>query len=342
MLSILRSPRAVLLRHLRTRSRGQSLVEFALILPLFLVFVAACLDLGRVFYANISLNNAAREGAMQAAKTPASFIANGACDPATNDVVCRVQLESKGSQVQVASTDISLSCSVAGCPKSAGSLVTVQVRGQFRLVTPLLSAIFGGQTLNLTSSATAQVEYLPDIATVTPPPAPVADFTGTPRTGVGSQLVTFNPDISTGSPTGWQWDLDGNGTVDSTLQYPTHTYTTGTYNVSLTIVSMSGVNTKLKTGYIVIDPAITPTPPPGSTPTPTIAPTPTPVPCTYPPNVIGQNPGTASANIINAGFAVVSYGDLTNGIKNKIQAQNPDATTCLNAGTTITLHYRLP
>jgi PKD repeat protein len=265
-------------------------------------------------------------------------VANGACDPVTNDVVCRVQLESKGSQVQVASTDISLSCSVAGCPKSAGSLVTVLVRGQFRLVTPLLSAIFGGQTLNLTSSATAQVEYLPDIATVTPPPAPVADFTGTPRTGVTSQLVTFNPDISTGSPTGWQWDLDGNGTVDSTLQYPTHTYTTGTYNVSLTIVSMSGVNTKLKTGYIVIDPAASPS----SSVAPSASPSATPVPCTYPPNVIGQNPGTASANIINAGFAVVSYGDLTTGIKNKIQAQNPDATTCLNPGVTITLHYRLP
>jgi len=335
MLSILRSPRAMLLRHLRTRSRGQSLVEFALILPLFLVFVAACLDLGRVFYANISLNNAAREGAMQAAKTPTSFIANGACDPATNDVVCRVQLESKGSQVQVASTDISVSCSVAGCPKSAGSLVTVQVRGSFRLVTPLLSAIFGGQTLNLTSSATAQVEYLPDIATVTPPPAPVADFTGTPTTGVGSQLVTFNPDSSTGSPTGWQWDLDGDGTVDSTLQYPTHTYTTGTYNVSLTIVSISGISTKLKSAYIVIDPPVGPPPPPPVA-------TPTPTPCTYPPDVMGENPGTASADIIGAGFAAMPYGDLTTGPKNKVQAQNPDHTTCLNAGTTITFHYRLP
>jgi Flp pilus assembly protein TadG len=332
MLSILRSPRTALLRHLRTRSRGQSLVEFALILPLFLVFVAACLDLGRVFYANISLNNAAREGAMQAAKTPASFIANGACDPVTNDVVCRVQLESKGSQVQVASTDISLSCSVAGCPKSAGSLVTVQVRGQFRLVTPLLSAIFGGQTLNLTSSATAQVEYLPDIATVTPPPAPVADFTGTPTTGVGSQLVTFNPDISTGSPTGWQWDLDGDGTVDSTIHYPTRTYTTGSYNVSLTIVSISGISTKIKPNYIVIAPPVGPPPPPPVA-------TPTPTPCTYPPDVMGQKPGTASANILDAGFAVISYGDLLSGPRNKIQAQNPDHTTCLAAGTTITIHY---
>ena len=51
-------------------------------------------------------------------------------------------------------------------------------------------------------------------------------------------------------------------------------------------------------------------------------------------------PGTASANLINAGFNVLSYPDLTSGTKNRIQAQNPDHTQCLNAGTVITLHYR--
>lgn len=97
MPSILRRPRRAIRRHLATRSRGQSLVEFALILPLFLVFVAACLDLGRVFYANISLNNAAREGAMQAASKTGTFIQDGPCDAVNNTVVCRVQFASKGS-----------------------------------------------------------------------------------------------------------------------------------------------------------------------------------------------------------------------------------------------------
>src|SRR4051812_15839844 len=64
----------------RQKSRGQSLVEFALVLPVFLVFLAAALDLGRVFYANISLNNAAREGAFEAAKHPQAFGAGQSCD----------------------------------------------------------------------------------------------------------------------------------------------------------------------------------------------------------------------------------------------------------------------
>ena len=51
-------------------------------------------------------------------------------------------------------------------------------------------------------------------------------------------------------------------------------------------------------------------------------------------------PNTAAANLGNAGFGVVSYGDLTTGQKNKIQAQNPDHTQCLASGTVIYLHYR--
>ena len=42
---------------------GQSLVEFALILPLLLMLVLGALDFGRLFYTKIILTNAAREGA---------------------------------------------------------------------------------------------------------------------------------------------------------------------------------------------------------------------------------------------------------------------------------------
>src|SRR4026207_400283 len=133
----------------RPRSRGQSLVEFALILPLLLIFLATILDLGRIYYANISLLNAAREGAFQASKTPGSYVDGQPCNTATNLVVCRVQLESKGSMVEVDESDIDMSCSKSGCPLEANSTVTVHVRGQFQLITPILGFIFGGQTLGL-------------------------------------------------------------------------------------------------------------------------------------------------------------------------------------------------
>ena len=43
--------------------RGQGLVEFALILPVVALIIFGALDLGRAFYASITVTNAAREGA---------------------------------------------------------------------------------------------------------------------------------------------------------------------------------------------------------------------------------------------------------------------------------------
>ncbi len=320
--------------HHRNRSLGQSLVEFALILPIFLLFFAAALDLGRVFYANITLNNAAREGAFQAALTPELYVADQPCNQATNRVVCRIQNETTGSMITIAPTDIDMTCS-AGCVEGAGSLVTVDVRGKFRLITPLLSMVFGGQELNLSSSAVAQIEYLPDPTTATPPPGPVAFFTATPMSGDVPLDVSFDSSASTGSPSGYQWDLDGDGIVDSTDPNPTYTYTVaGSYQVSLTVVNLTGVGMTTKT--ITVNAVVTP--PPGPTATATVAPTPA---CAYPPNVIGQAPGTAQINLQQAGFNnVVTFADLTNGTKNRIQSQNPDHTQCIALTAPITLHYR--
>lgn len=46
--------------------RGQGLVEFALVIPVFLVMMFGVLDFGRVIWARNSLENAAREGARYA------------------------------------------------------------------------------------------------------------------------------------------------------------------------------------------------------------------------------------------------------------------------------------
>ena len=56
---------------LRPRSRGQALVEFAIVLPVFLLLLVAAVDVGRVFFTYIDANNAAREGAAYGAANPA-------------------------------------------------------------------------------------------------------------------------------------------------------------------------------------------------------------------------------------------------------------------------------
>jgi hypothetical protein len=52
-----------------TRSRAQSLVEFAVVVPLFLLLMFALLDFSRMLFTYVSLSNATREMARTAAVT---------------------------------------------------------------------------------------------------------------------------------------------------------------------------------------------------------------------------------------------------------------------------------
>ena len=54
----------------RRRRRGQGLVEFALILPVFLFFLLLAVDFGRLLFTYIQLSNTAREAAAYAAFNP--------------------------------------------------------------------------------------------------------------------------------------------------------------------------------------------------------------------------------------------------------------------------------
>ncbi len=80
-------------------------------------------------------------------------------------------------------------------------------------------------------------------------PVPVANFTATFTNGATPLTVQFN-DTSSYAAT-WAWDFDNDGTVDSTEQTPTYTYSNaGTYTVKLTVTNAAGSVEEVKTGYI--------------------------------------------------------------------------------------------
>ncbi len=54
----------------RRRTRGQALVEFALVLPIFILLLAGMLDFGSALYSRMTVINAAREGARAAVTAP--------------------------------------------------------------------------------------------------------------------------------------------------------------------------------------------------------------------------------------------------------------------------------
>jgi Flp pilus assembly protein TadG len=154
-------------RH-RERSLGQSLVEFAIILPVFLVIMSAAIDLGRIAYARVTIANVAREASFQAAQTPTSYLAGQPCDQNTNMVICRAILESKGSVITVNPADITLTCAPSCSTAPAmGNTVTVKATGHFNLLTPVMAVFFGGTSVTFSSTATNQVGALPVVATTT-------------------------------------------------------------------------------------------------------------------------------------------------------------------------------
>ena len=81
-------------------------------------------------------------------------------------------------------------------------------------------------------------------------PAPVADFTADVTSGTAPLTVKFT-DASTGTVSSYAWDFNNDGTVDSTEQSPSYTYSAaGIYTVNLTVSNAGGSDSKVKTNYI--------------------------------------------------------------------------------------------
>lgn len=84
---------------------------------------------------------------------------------------------------------------------------------------------------------------------------PVADFAGTPTEITNGTDVQFN-DQSTNNPVAWSWIFPGGQPSSSNLRNPVIQYSApGTYNVTLTATNIHGNNTKIKTGYIIVNEA---------------------------------------------------------------------------------------
>jgi Flp pilus assembly protein TadG len=151
----------LLKRPLPEKQRGQSLVELALTLPLLILIMAGVLDLGRVFFAYITITNAAREGARYGADHPRN--PDDLPLPSGNgigDIQDKVIAEATGSGINISAGNITITCKHLGSPVTCGTgtapgdLITVNVTYTFNLVTVL---VLTGTPVTLKSSATMTI-----------------------------------------------------------------------------------------------------------------------------------------------------------------------------------------
>lgn len=140
------------------RSRGQALVEFALVIPLFLLLMVALFDLGRAVFAYNTLTNAAREGVRLAIvnQDEDTIVARAKSQTAI------VELDTPAVEVDFWETatdgtaDVSAPC---GLPAAVGCLAVVTFEATYRPMTPFISNIIFGSGVTFTATSVLTVEY---------------------------------------------------------------------------------------------------------------------------------------------------------------------------------------
>ena len=133
----------------RDRGHGQSLVEFALILPVFLLIVFGIVDFGLAFDASIGISNAAREGARQ-----------GTTRPTAAAISARVR--TVAGRLNDSRLTVTVTCKTAAggaCPgglagATTGTSVVVRVAYGY----PMLTPVAFGTIIPLSSTAEMRVE----------------------------------------------------------------------------------------------------------------------------------------------------------------------------------------
>ena len=154
-----------MIRRIRRRSeRGQGLVEFALVFPVFILLLFGILDLGRAVYAYNTIGDAAREGARVAIvnqiQTSTDCLQDrpiqDLSDPHWSIKACAIRwanaLEVKASDVTVSYAPppgMTLTCTPTVV--SVGCIATVRVDYTWHAITPIIGGLVGDIAMSSTS-----------------------------------------------------------------------------------------------------------------------------------------------------------------------------------------------
>lgn len=164
----------------RSGSAGQTLVEFALVAPIFFALMFGMVDLGRVIWANNAIANGAREGARFAivhGGSAANRCPVGPPGPETQDIVASVTCPhpspskeairdvARGMAFAAGGDVVVQVCYGAGCTGDTDAAGATNVRGTPVTVTVISNvglmtgALAGWPAFSLSSSSTMLVNH---------------------------------------------------------------------------------------------------------------------------------------------------------------------------------------
>src|SRR6476660_9029808 len=260
----------------RERTLGQSLVEFALVIPILLFLTLIALDFGRVYLGYINLQNMSRIAANFAGNNPTAW--DGTV--VANDAVLKtkyynqIMADAKAINCNLVDTNGDGTINASdftptftdrngnGKTTDIGDTGQVQIGCRFQVITPGIANVVGGTVMVAASSSfpvkTGMTASGNGAGGGGSPPNAAFSGNGTITsvsspatiTGVAPFDVEFR-DTSGGNPTSWLWTFTDplGGTSTSPLQDPlNHTFpSAGTYTVTLKAMNLYGSSTATMT-----------------------------------------------------------------------------------------------
>ena len=238
--------------HGMDRDRGQSLVEFALVLPILLLLTLIAVDFGRVYLGWINLQNMTRIGADFAANNADKWPWDAATaakyqNQITGDASASNCPLAPGQPAPPSYTDTDLDGKIG-----IGDRATVSLVCRFHVITPLISFVVGSD-LNVTATAIFPIKQAIVVTSsggggggggcLIPSPA----INATPSTSGPSPLgVTFRDASGGGTGDSWVWTFTGPEPHGPFSQQDPGLVTftaAGTYTVTLSVTNACGTAT---------------------------------------------------------------------------------------------------
>ncbi len=137
------------------RQCGSAIVEFAIIAPVFLLFMIGIIELSMAYFANLTMQHAVREGARYA------VTGNNDLDPASSNqqryqaVIQKMKDSSMGiyDKVNPVITVNGVSGTSAGMFGNAGDIVVISVAYNWTFATPMMAAFYkDGKSSNVVAA----------------------------------------------------------------------------------------------------------------------------------------------------------------------------------------------
>jgi Flp pilus assembly protein TadG len=136
--------------------QGQTLVEFAILIPLLLLLFVMIFDLGRAVYYSSAIHNAAREGARWGVVHYNTDIKGNTLADESGMIAATKKF---AIGLGLSGTNVNISAGWGADEPNGNHTVRVTMTYTFTPATPLLSNFLSGGVIHLTGDAVMRTEY---------------------------------------------------------------------------------------------------------------------------------------------------------------------------------------